>query len=157
MPLCYLNHFLQLCLGQESPMRSQCSRSHQHSELFIGQIQAELLIGPPPSWSWLDSPLLGGSELWALSFCATLALAQLKLDKPARLTIRVLLFLFLIVKSEVKKQTGRRWHCLEVLSEEQEIETKSDIASLPFYLPTLCQLDFRSQVLSDQPPLLCCL
>ena len=33
------------------------------------------------------------------------------LDKPARLTIRVLLFLFLIVKfvkSEVKKQIGRR-------------------------------------------------
>ena len=35
------------------------------------------------------------------------------LDKPARLRIRVLLFLFLIfVKSEVKKQIGRRWHCL---------------------------------------------
>ena len=33
------------------------------------------------------------------------------LDKPARLTIRVLWFLFLIVKSEVKKQIGRRWHC----------------------------------------------
>ena len=31
-----------------------------------------------------------------------------ELDKPVRLTIRVLLFLFLIVKSEVKKQIGRR-------------------------------------------------
>ena len=29
----------------------------------------------------------------------------------ARLTIRILLFLFLIVKSEVKKQIGRRWLC----------------------------------------------
>ena len=37
---------------------------------------------------------------------------HLFLDKPARLTIRVLWFLFLIVKSEVKKQIGRRWHCL---------------------------------------------
>ena len=37
-----------------------------------------------------------------------------QLDKPARLTIRVLWFLFLIafVKSEVRKQIGRRWHCL---------------------------------------------
>ena len=34
-----------------------------------------------------------------------------KLDKPARLTIRVLWSLFLIVKSEVKKQIGRRWLC----------------------------------------------
>ena len=34
-------------------------------------------------------------------------------DKPARLTIRVLCFLFLIVKSEVKKQIGRRWCCLK--------------------------------------------
>ena len=31
----------------------------------------------------------------------------LSFDKPARLTIRVLWFLFLIVKSEVKKQIGR--------------------------------------------------
>ena len=38
--------------------------------------------------------------------------AQHSLDKPARLTIRVLWFLFLIVKSEVKKQIGRRLHCL---------------------------------------------
>ena len=37
-----------------------------------------------------------------------------QLDKPARLTIRVLWFLFLIafVKSEVRKQIGRQWHCL---------------------------------------------
>ena len=37
-----------------------------------------------------------------------------QLDKPARLTIRVLWFLFLIafVKSEVRKQIGRWWHCL---------------------------------------------
>ena len=33
-------------------------------------------------------------------------------DKPARLTIRVLWFLFLFVKWEVKKQIGRRWHCI---------------------------------------------
>ena len=37
-----------------------------------------------------------------------------RVDKPARLIIRVLWFLFLIVfvKSEVRKQIGRRWHCL---------------------------------------------
>ena len=35
-------------------------------------------------------------------------LVQFYIDKPARLTIRVLWFLFLIVKSEVKKQIGRR-------------------------------------------------
>ena len=33
---------------------------------------------------------------------------RFQLDKPARLTIRVLWFLFLIVKSEVKKQIVRR-------------------------------------------------
>ena len=30
------------------------------------------------------------------------------IDKPARLTIKFLWFLFLIVKSEVRKQIGRR-------------------------------------------------
>ena len=39
------------------------------------------------------------------------ASVQIQVDKPARLTIRVLLFLFLFVKSEVKKQIGRQWHC----------------------------------------------
>ena len=34
-------------------------------------------------------------------------------DKQARFTIRVLWLLFLIVKSEVKKQIGRRWHCID--------------------------------------------
>ena len=42
------------------------------------------------------------------------------LDKPARLTSTVLWFLFLIVKfvkSEFKKQIGRRWHCLGSISD----------------------------------------
>ena len=47
-------------------------------------------------------------------------------DKPARLTIRVLWFLFLIVKSEVKKQIGRRWHCLLL---ETEIASQTIIGS----------------------------
>ena len=46
---------------------------------------------------------------------ATLPLWQCFIGKPARLTIRVLWFLFLIVKSEVKKQIGRRCHCGSVL------------------------------------------
>ena len=38
---------------------------------------------------------------------------EVRFEKPACLTIRVLWFLFLIfVKSEVRKQIGRRWHCL---------------------------------------------
>ena len=34
-------------------------------------------------------------------------------DKQARFTITVLWLLFLIVKSEVKQQIGRRWHCID--------------------------------------------
>ena len=51
-------------------------------------------------------------------YSSILSLVGSELDKPARLTIRVLRVLvsdwqiWSEVKSEVKRQIGRRWHCL---------------------------------------------
>ena len=46
--------------------------------------------------------------LWIVEALVVEPIFLRNLDKPARLTIRVPLFLFLIFKSEVKKQIGRR-------------------------------------------------
>ena len=46
--------------------------------------------------------------LWIVEALVVEPIFLRNLDKPAHLTIRVLLFLFLIVKSEVKMQIGRR-------------------------------------------------
>ena len=55
--------------------------------------------------------------LWIVEALVVEPIFLRNLDKPAHLTIRVLLFLFLIVKSEVKMQIGRRWHCLLLLAD----------------------------------------
>ena len=80
-------------------------------------------IGPPQSISEpAQRPATAKSQSANKNFPTGVAV-----DKPARLTIRLLLFLFLIVKSEVKKQIGRRWHCLPATA---KVQTKTSGRSI---------------------------